>query len=122
MLEDTYKFTDAQKSEINSSIIAMESHRFAETVAYPGIDNGTVLSDTYKSQCTVVAQTRVTLAGYRLATILNTILPKVDMDVIEASVRKVTSTDARVNPFASLIIENLHSDLCSKSISSEVAA
>lgn len=110
---------------MNSTVMATESHRFAETLAYPNISNGTVLTKTYKQQCKVVAETRVTLAGYRLATVLNTILPKVDINTIEAGILAVTSRNATVNPFSDLITSGDADCRCtekSKTVSAGIAA
>lgn len=106
--------------------MASESYSIAAALSYPNIYDGTVLTETYKQQCKVAAETRITLAGYRLATILNTILPKVDINTIEAGIRAATSRNATVNPFANLIDPG-NNDNCqctqkSKTISSGAVA
>ncbi|KAG5484477.1 hypothetical protein LSCM1_07847 [Leishmania martiniquensis] len=77
-----YFFTEQQMMTTNSTIMAAESYELAVRHVYPGIVNGTVLSESYKANGKILAGGRVTLAGYRLATILNTALAGVSMDAI----------------------------------------
>ncbi|EKF37888.1 p1/s1 nuclease, putative [Trypanosoma cruzi marinkellei] len=73
-LEDTYKFPPEVVSETNTSVMAKESYDIAVEVAYPGIVDGVKLTDEYLEKCKAVTESRVVLAGYRLANILNQLL------------------------------------------------
>lgn len=70
-LMNTYTFTSSQKSQYNSTIFAQESLQDAITYAYPGTYNGMTISAAYLAKCKPVAEGRVALAGYRLASELN---------------------------------------------------
>ncbi|KEG12305.1 putative single strand-specific nuclease [Trypanosoma grayi] len=70
-LEETYKFTDEEKAEKSVALMAKESFKYATTVVYPGVRNGTVIDDEYTKKCKDTAEARVALAGYRLAAQLN---------------------------------------------------
>ncbi|KAG5505578.1 hypothetical protein JIQ42_08344 [Leishmania sp. Namibia] len=81
-LVETYSFTEEQMMTTNSTIMAAESYELAVKHVYPGVADGTVLSESYKANGKILAGGRVTLAGYRLATILNTALAGVPMGTI----------------------------------------
>ncbi|GET86777.1 p1/s1 nuclease [Leishmania tarentolae] len=85
----SYSFTEEQMMMTNSTIMAAESYELALKYVYPGISNGTVLSDTYKANGKILAASRVTLAGYRLATILNTVLAGVSLDTIMKGTKRI---------------------------------
>jgi len=69
----TYNFTDDQKKQWNSTVMAEESYNYAVQYSYDNgnLQPGDTLSPTYLSNCQFAAEQRVTLAGYRLATELN---------------------------------------------------
>ncbi|CAG9570446.1 putative 3'-nucleotidase/nuclease [Leishmania major strain Friedlin] len=81
-LVKSHSFTEEQMMMTNSTIMAAESYELAVKNVYPGISDGTVLSESYKANGKILAAGRVTLAGYRLATILNTALAGVSLDTI----------------------------------------
>ncbi|KAG5510219.1 hypothetical protein GH5_08326 [Leishmania sp. Ghana 2012 LV757] len=81
-LVESYSFTEEQMMTTNSTIMAAESYELAVKHVYPGVADGTVLSESYKANGKILAGGRVTLAGYRLATILNTALAGVPMGTI----------------------------------------
>eukprot|EP00331_Platyophrya_macrostoma_P009957 CAMPEP_0176425022 /NCGR_PEP_ID=MMETSP0127-20121128/11166_1 /TAXON_ID=938130 /ORGANISM="Platyophrya macrostoma, Strain WH" /LENGTH=301 /DNA_ID=CAMNT_0017806153 /DNA_START=132 /DNA_END=1037 /DNA_ORIENTATION=- len=70
-LMNTYSFTSSQKSEFNSTVMALESYNDAIQYAYPGTYSGMTISAAYLARCKPVAEARVALAGYRLASELN---------------------------------------------------
>lgn len=65
-LVQTYTFTDAQKKEFNSTVMAQESLAAAAATAYPGTYSGMTITPAYLASCKPVAEARVALAGYRL--------------------------------------------------------
>jgi len=70
-LQTTYTFSDSQKKEWNSTIMAQESFNDAVQYAYPGTYSGMTISSAYLAACKPIAEARVALAGYRLASELN---------------------------------------------------
>jgi len=74
-LTSTYTFTDDQKKEYNSTKFALESFADAVSTAYPGTYNGMTIDAAYLARCKPVAEARVAIAGYRLASELNYIFP-----------------------------------------------
>lgn len=70
-LQNTYTFSNSQMSEYNSTVMAIESLNDAIQYAYPGTYNGMTISSSYLATCKPVAEGRVALAGYRLASQLN---------------------------------------------------
>ncbi|SYZ63737.1 3'-nucleotidase/nuclease (plasmid) [Leishmania braziliensis MHOM/BR/75/M2904] len=105
-LVQTYSFTEEQMMTTNSTVMAAESYELAVKNVYPGISDGTVLSESYKANGKILAGGRVTLAGYRLATILNAALAGVSMDTIMNGTKhiqdevKVTHTGDTYNYYA----------------------
>lgn len=75
-LEATYAstLTAAETSNTNTTQITMDSFKLAVDYAYPGGDDGATLSDVYKANAKRITERQVLLAGYRLATMLNTTL------------------------------------------------
>lgn len=65
-LISSYTFTDAQKKEYNTTIMASEGFSDAVNTAYPGISAGVTISQDYLNACIPVAEGRIALAGYRL--------------------------------------------------------
>ncbi|KPI83767.1 putative 3'-nucleotidase/nuclease [Leptomonas seymouri] len=82
-------FTEAEMMNTNPSVMAAESFDLAMRNVYPGIVNGTVLTADYKTQAKILSHQRVTLAGYRLATILNSALAGVSLDTINESMKEI---------------------------------
>ncbi|CCW68043.1 unnamed protein product [Phytomonas sp. Hart1] len=78
-LEHIYTFDSALLEEVNIETFAMESHAFGINTTYVGINEGEELSGKYLVSCQIVAEARLTLAGYRLANILNTLLDNIDL-------------------------------------------
>ncbi|RHW72286.1 single strand-specific nuclease [Trypanosoma brucei equiperdum] len=70
----TYKFSQNEKEQTNPVVMSREGFELAKKVAYANVVNGTELSEEYISACKEMAEKRITLAGYRLATHLNTVL------------------------------------------------
>nr|CCC48314.1 putative single strand-specific nuclease [Trypanosoma vivax Y486] len=66
-----YNFSEKEKTQTNPSVMVGEGYQLAKTVVYDGVDNNTVLTDEYITKCRDTVQSRVTLAGHRLATQLN---------------------------------------------------
>ncbi|EAN91043.1 putative p1/s1 nuclease [Trypanosoma cruzi] len=96
-LEDTYKFPAEVKNETNTTQMAMESYDIAVQVAYPGFVDGAKITDEYLEKCRAAAESRVVLAGYRLANVLNQLLDKTQKGkVLEAK-------SARLCGFYSLV-------------------
>jgi hypothetical protein len=99
-------FTEAEMMTTNSSVMAAESFDLAVQNVYPGITNGMVLSQAYKDQAQVLSHQRVTLAGYRLAAMLNSALASVPLSTIQKSTRQiqdaveVTQTGDTINYYA----------------------
>ncbi|KPI82632.1 putative 3'-nucleotidase/nuclease [Leptomonas seymouri] len=82
-------FTEAEMMNTNSSVMAAESFDLAMRNVYPGVASGTVLTADYKAQAKILTHQRVTLAGYRLATILNSALAGVSLDTINESMKEI---------------------------------
>ncbi|KAL7704370.1 3'-nucleotidase/nuclease [Lotmaria passim] len=82
-------FTEAEMMTMDSSVMAAESYDLAVQNVYPGIGSRTVLTQAYKNQAQVLCRQRVTLAGYRLATILNSALSGVSLSTIKKSVQQI---------------------------------
>ncbi|CCW61657.1 unnamed protein product [Phytomonas sp. EM1] len=78
-LEDTYKFDSALLKETSIKAFAQESHMFGINTTYEGIEEGAEISDVYLGRCRQVAEARLTLAGRRLANLLNKLLEGVDV-------------------------------------------
>lgn len=70
-LQQTYTFSSSQMKEWNSTVFALESYNDAVNTAYPGTYSGMTISSAYLAACKPVAEARVALAGYRLASELN---------------------------------------------------
>lgn len=64
-LINTYTFTDAQKKEYNTTVMANEGYNLAVSTAYPGIVSGMTITQDYLNKCLPVAEARIALAGYR---------------------------------------------------------
>lgn len=73
-LMNTYSFTDAQKKEYNSTVMAIEGFNDAVQYAYPGVYSGMTITQDYLNACIPVAEARVALAGYRLGSQLEYML------------------------------------------------
>jgi hypothetical protein len=75
-LQQTYNFTDQQKKEYNTTKIALESYNYAVEYAYlnNALQVNQTLNNSYIKNCIYIAEQRITLAGYRLASQLNYLL------------------------------------------------
>ncbi|KPA75783.1 putative 3'-nucleotidase/nuclease [Leptomonas pyrrhocoris] len=82
-------FTEAEKMNTNTTVMAMESLDMAIKYVYPGADNGAVLTQSYKDAAKVICHQRVTLAGYRLATVINNALENVPLSAILKSEKEI---------------------------------
>lgn len=80
-LEDSYKFSDDLRNIQDAKFMGMESRDFAINATYDGVVENAELSDAYLTRCKAVAEGRITLAGLRLASILNDILGDVQISV-----------------------------------------
>jgi hypothetical protein len=75
-LQQTYNFTNQQKKEYNMTKVALESYDDAVEYAYLNhtLQVNQTLDNNYIRKCIYVAEERLTLAGYRLASQLNYLL------------------------------------------------
>ncbi|AYU80951.1 p1/s1 nuclease [Leishmania donovani] len=79
-LLETYKFPEALRTLVDVMAIHEESHMFAVNTSYPGVTPGATLSEAYLARCKRVAEARLTLGGYRLGYLLNTLLSSIHVD------------------------------------------
>lgn len=66
-----FTFSASQMAEWNSTKMAHESYQAAVTYSYANLQPGDTLDQTYLDNCYNTAGSRLTLAGYRLASELN---------------------------------------------------
>nr|CCM17539.1 Putative p1/s1 nuclease [Leishmania guyanensis] len=76
----TYSFSSDLKTMQDVQRMANESYAFAVNSSYADMIPGTTLSAAYISRCVEVAESRLTLGGYRLGYILNKLLLDIDVD------------------------------------------
>lgn len=79
-LEDTYKYPSSMKQLADVQSMADESYAFAVNSSYADMTPGAKLSDAYLDRCLQVAEGRITLGGYRLGNMLNTLLENMTLD------------------------------------------
>jgi hypothetical protein len=73
-IEAQYLPTDSVVlGRVDPAAWAVESNRIATAFAFPS-DNTATLSNDYIAEASVIARTRLALAGYRLAKLLNSLL------------------------------------------------
>jgi hypothetical protein len=75
-LQQTYNFTEQEKKEYNMTRVALESYDYAVEYAYLNntLKVNQTLNSDYINNCIYIAEKRITLAGYRLASQLNFLL------------------------------------------------
>lgn len=82
-------FTDAEKAVSNVSVMVEESYNIAVTSVYPNADDGAVLTEEYKTNGQAITARRVSLAGFRLATVLNEVLENVSLETIQNATKQI---------------------------------
>ncbi|KAG5497915.1 hypothetical protein GH5_02709 [Leishmania sp. Ghana 2012 LV757] len=79
-LMDKYRFPRTMRTLVDVAQMAEESYAFAVNSSYADMKPGKPVSDEYLARCTEVAESRLTLGGYRLGYILNDLLSKITVD------------------------------------------
>lgn len=62
-----YPVKDPEASVFDVHVIAQQSHRIAETIAYSNITEGQPLSEEYISSAKKAAERQIVVGGFRLA-------------------------------------------------------
>lgn len=93
----TYTFTEKEKTVTKPATMAKESFDAAVKYVYPGASDGAILTAEYQATAKSVCERRVTLAGYRLATIINKAMKDVPLTAIMAGVKLITEEVADVS-------------------------
>nr|CCC90889.1 unnamed protein product [Trypanosoma congolense IL3000] len=65
-----YPASPEEKEVTDGKTMSAESFNLVKTLVYSGIDNNTILTESYVKKCTEIAEQRIALGGYRLARLL----------------------------------------------------